>query len=178
MSKFRLMQAKSNKALFILFGSAWIPASFVLAAFSAHGVPQALGTCDDLSGIPANNAVDFAEVQSLLESNNCTNCHSSSSPAGGLSLSPPDARANLVCIPVQDSDVTGTAFRVVPGDPATSILFDSINCDNAAIGIRMPIGSEVDTIDQRIVFDWISQGANVLGDQLFVASFEDNETCN
>ena len=53
----------------------------------------------------------------------------------------------------------GGPARIVPGNPAGSLLYDKMTA-TPACGARMPQGGPYDTTNMQYVYDWILQGAN------------------
>ncbi len=49
--------------------------------------------------------------------------------------------------------------RVEPGDALESLLFRKVNCSDPGIGNRMPFGELLSLDQQRLIFDWIEEGA-------------------
>lgn len=107
---------------------------------------------------PPGPGVSFAaDVQPVLTAS-CAlaGCHAGSKPQAGMSLVAGDAPASII-------DVTSTGYapakRVVPGDPAASVLYNKIT-DTGRFGGDMPPGppalsaNEIETI--RV---WIEEGA-------------------
>ncbi|MHA7633000.1 Ig-like domain-containing protein [Corallococcus sp. M7] len=96
-----------------------------------------------------------ADVQSLWNSGQCTNCHGK---AGNLSLAPMSSHASLVNVTAR---ACGTLQRVVPGDPDNSALVRKM--EGTACGDRMPTGKP-EYFDQHpglniLVRSWILAGA-------------------
>ncbi|SDD95045.1 hypothetical protein [Aquimonas voraii] len=151
----------------------WICAG--LAASSA-AFAQATG-CDDLAALAVTPRVDYhTQIQPIWEIR-CSNCHVNfgSAPAAELSLNAEDSWIELVDIPsVQAAGRT----RVLPGQVAASYLFEKINCEQPAVGTRMPRGRiAIPLSEQALIRDWIQQGARELTPPLlFADGFEPRPT--
>ena len=116
--------------------------------------------CDNLNGIPEIQGVLWADVWNELDQRaSCTqNCHGGSQPAAELDLS--SQQISIYFLVGQPSAQDSFAQRVVPGNPAASLLFRKINCRQPGIGSRMPIGGDHLPPDlQALIYDWIAQGA-------------------
>lgn len=115
--------------------------------------------CDDVSALPESPRVDyFSEIQPIWEIR-CSNCHVNhgDSPSAGLSLDSEDSWFALVQMP--SAQVTD-ALLVVPGQVASSYLFEKINCELPTAGQRMPRGrTPIPLAEQALIRDWIRQGA-------------------
>ena len=100
--------------------------------------PYVDSTTADIVGIDYN-----LSIQSIFNQN-CTGCHDSSNPAGGLNLlSYEDLMSNNV---------------IVPGDHEASELYDRITRPESSNGDMPPAGSlDQDEID--LIADWIDEGA-------------------
>jgi hypothetical protein len=130
--------------------------------------PDAEG-CVSLAAEPVRDYIDFyTDIQPILATR-CASCHTTSS-AGGLSLLPDAIRVGLL-----GDDETGAPSgypgfrRIVPGDPAASLVFLRVNCANAgtpdAIIPRMPPGSTPTAVDlHALLHDWIAAGAILRSD--------------
>lgn len=106
--------------------------------------------CDDLSGIAPIPFVDFAsQIQPIVDVN-CSFCHN---PGGQEPVLSQDAVANLVGVTASDP----TWVYVDPSSPATSLLFEKINCEAPSVGDRMPLGGSLSASDQALIRDWITQ---------------------
>ena len=111
--------------------------------------------CDSIAAVAPFTQFNYPLTIQSVWNNNCDGCHVGGS-AGGLSLSAPASELNLINVP----SLQNPAFtRVVPGDPVGSLLFLKINCDDPGLGGRMPMGSTLSTTQQRLIFDWIANGA-------------------
>jgi hypothetical protein len=83
-------------------------------------------------------------------------CHSGASPQAGLDLTDGNAHASLVNV---DSTLELGKKRVVPGDPAASVLFQAVQGTAAGV-LRMPIGrSPLSRADVDAIAEWILAGA-------------------
>jgi len=96
-------------------------------------------------------AVDFeTEIQPIFSSN-CITCHGNS---GGLSLATGSSFNNLVN--VVSSSNYAPAVRVVPGDPASSVLYNKV-AGTGVYGQRMPQGGELTEAQIALIRVWISE---------------------
>jgi hypothetical protein len=90
----------------------------------------------------------------------CTQCHTSNghAPAGGMSLDPDVAYANLVNVPSRQKP---SATRVIPGDPENSYLIQKLEGAPGIVGQRMPrTGGPYLTDGQIFILKrWIAVGA-------------------
>lgn len=133
----------------------WICAGLAapVAAFA-----QATG-CDDLALLPETPRVDYySQIQPIWEIR-CSNCHVNfgSAPSAELSLNAEDSWIELVDIP--SVQVAGRT-RVLPGQVTASYLFEKVNCEQPAVGTRMPRGRiAIPFGEQALIRDWIQQGA-------------------
>jgi hypothetical protein len=83
-------------------------------------------------------------------------CHDSRTRIANLDLSAGNAYAHLVNVPsAQDPRWT----RVVPGDPARSLLYRKVSEDNPPVGSRMPLGGRLTDEQITLIRLWIEQGA-------------------
>jgi hypothetical protein len=108
----------------------------------------------------ATRDVPFSEVLSVFEEYGCAGCHPGVNPA--LDLRPEQAYDQLVGV---EALADPTLYRVVAGDPSTSLLYlklggDPVVADIPAIGTRMPPRAPpIDEEDLATVRDWILGGA-------------------
>lgn len=93
--------------------------------------------------VPGNNTLTF--VQASVFTPRCTGCHGAMGGAAGLDLSAGHSYANLVNVPA----TTQTGIRVVPGDPAASVLVTKLASGHAAV--PAPLRTDI--------ADWITAGA-------------------
>lgn len=134
-------------------------ATLALAALvpASADVPLPGEECDDLRGLPRNFRVDWqADIKPILNeqlfvTGRCTSCHNPGQLDGGLDLTDLGIDAIYKLVPAY----------VTPGDPASSLLFDKINCQRpGAGGLRMPFGqAKLGLAEQALIHDWIAQGA-------------------
>ena len=119
--------------------------ALLLAGCSDHGTepPQ------DGGGGPASVSY-AADVQPLWDAS-CVGCHGLS---GGLDLSVPNSRANLVGV----ASTSWGGVRVTAGDPDQSILYRKLIGDGG-VGDRMPQGGALEPADIETVRRWIVEGA-------------------
>ena len=145
------------------------PSAVLLAAAGAAIVGSTFGgdcqtemmppTMDPPTTTPPMNAtVSFSQqIQAIFDAN-CIQCHI----AGGIAdqimhLNSGESLAALVNTPsVQNPSLT----RVVPGDSASSLIFQKISQDSPPVGSRMPLGGPfLDNSTINLIRDWIDQGA-------------------
>lgn len=89
----------------------------------------------------------------------CTACHTNVGrvPEAGLNLLPGSSHANLINVA---STTNPGLIRVVPGDPAASLLIRKLEGTPGTLGDRMPQGGPFLTTDQiSIIREWIQLGA-------------------
>ncbi len=163
----RAMPAKSKSIAWVaLYGLLW--AQTAAGWDSAPPQTEAEG-CVSLASQPVRDYIDFyTDIQPILATR-CASCHTTSS-AGGLNLLPDAIRVGLL-----GDDETGAASgypgfrRIVPGDPAASLVFLRVNCANAGtpdvIIPRMPPGGTPTAVDlHALLHDWIAAGAILRSD--------------
>jgi uncharacterized membrane protein len=83
-------------------------------------------------------------------------CHDSHTRIADLDLSAGNAHAHLVNVP---SVLDPGWIRVVPGDPARSLLYRKISEENPPVGSRMPPGGRLTDEQITLIRLWIEQGA-------------------
>ncbi len=144
--------------------------------------------CTSIQDVPATySGIEFgAAIQADVFDNfltnggiaGCIDCHThpASGASGHLDLTDGFSWSHLVNIPsYDDSSLT----YVVPNHPEQSLLFQKINCDNPADGVRMPYQGYPDGAttlspeQQALIYDWIAEGAPVTTtDGIFRNSFD------
>jgi hypothetical protein len=119
--------------------------AFLLAVLGLVGCP----------GVPPEEAT-LSSLRSDIFEPRCgfSGCHGGSGPAAGLDLVD-DPFGNLVDIA---SDEDPNVKRVVPGDPAASLLFQVLQ---APVGgtQQMPVGAEFGDEELARIAAWIENGA-------------------
>ena len=143
--------------------------------------------CTAIDYIPVNYSIEYsAAIQGLFNnfSNNsisaaCISCHTTNmgmqTASGNLDLDSGDGSSygNLVNVP---SDEDPDILYVVPKHPEQSLLFQKVNCDNPAVGVRMPYGFPPGTLtpqQQAVIYDWIAAGAPIdTTDGIFRGNFD------
>ncbi len=143
--------------------------------------------CTSIQNVPVNYSIDYgAAIQGFFNnfSNGstaaaCVSCHTTNGgmqgAAGNLDLdaSETSSYGDLVNVP---SDEDPSIMYVVPNHPEQSLLFQKINCDNPAVGDRMPLGYAPGTLtpeQQATIYDWIAAGAPVITtDGIFRGTFD------
>ena len=127
-----------------------------------------LTACDEqlssITGPTPNLVPTFSSIQREIFENSertgCVTCHTTTGrvPAGGLSLLPGVAYANLVNA---RSFLKPGAVRVVPGDPDASYLIHKLEGRRDIVGVRMPLNGPPFLTDGQILVirQWIRDGA-------------------
>ena len=105
----------------------------------------------------------FDVVQQLFD-DNCTACHSS---FAALDLSRGASYAHIVGRPVPAAESCGGTL-VVPGDPASSYVYQKLTVSHPCAGSQMPldelfISQPLPDCMTSIVRDWIQAGAQPAG---------------
>lgn len=103
---------------------------------------------------PAASA-SFADVQEVFAGAcNFRGCHGGGSASGMLDLTgmPYDRLVNV-------SSPETQRVRVVPGDPASSYLYQKLTSDTPAAGVRMPLGGVLEAERTEVIRLWIAAGA-------------------
>lgn len=117
-------------------------------------------------GVSLQDLVSQIFDNSDLGAQRCTNCHSGSSPLGGMNLQTVElAYANLVGANGEGITANGNANfkRVLPGDPDASYIILKLEGDTRA-GNQMPLNETPLTPAQvDMVRDWIANGAPASG---------------
>lgn len=123
------------------------------------GAADAATGCDSAAGYPIYQNVEWSTLwQTLTAESSCTqNCHNGSAPAGELDLS--NQNLAIYFLVGQPSSQNPVVQRVIPGDPANSLLFQKVACVSPDVGSRMPPGGHLPLQWQAMVYDWIEQGA-------------------
>lgn len=127
--------------------------------------------CTDISAVPVQYTITYgAAIQGLFDNfltnggtAGCIDCHFAPppTPAGNLDLTDGVSWSHLVN---QFSSEDSGLVYVVPNHPEQSLLFQKINCDFPAVGVRMPYGYPSGTLSpeqQALIYDWIAGGAPV-----------------
>ncbi len=114
--------------------------------------------CDDLGATPPFTEINYeTDVQGVFDTHSCWmgGCHDGGHFTG-LDLRAGNSIASLVNIV---SFFEPGIDRVEPGDALESLLFRKVNCSDPGIGNRMPFGELLSLDQQRLIFDWIEEGA-------------------
>jgi len=102
-------------------------------------------------------SLSFAtNVLPILQKATCSNGYCHGSGRGGLKLT--GTAADLQQF-VGVSSKSGAWKRVVPGDPAKSLLYEKLSKETPAEGDRMPPRGKLTAEDIQVVHDWIKGGA-------------------
>ena len=158
--------------------SGWIVATtlcgfLVASAAVAWPVQPAASGCDSIANVPLRQHMNYNDdIQPIFDAR-CANCHVQPEgvPAADLLLDAPDSWYYLVG---EHSSQDATFFRVLPNDPANSLLFLKVNCGTPGVGVRMPRQRPAISIEeQALIHDWIMAGAPIDSDDtLLRAEFE------
>ncbi|MCK7593023.1 hypothetical protein [Pseudomarimonas salicorniae] len=104
-----------------------------------------------------DDAVDFDRDVAPIFASRCTSCHAGASALGGLRLDNEFAHGASVRV---RSSGSPDLLRVEPFNPAASLLWLKLNCDQPPSGSRMPLGMPaLSPGERRAIFSWISRGA-------------------
>jgi len=144
--------------------------------------------CTSIQDVPATySGIEFAAaIQADIFDNfltnggvaGCTDCHThpAAGASGHLDLTDGFSWSHLVNAASYDDS---SLVYVVPNHPEQSLLFQKINCDNPAEGVRMPYQGYPDGMtmlspeQQALIYDWIAEGAPVTTtDGIFRNSFD------
>lgn len=151
-------------------------AAFALAAISASAsawnIASDADQCDSINSVPMRQHVSYGEIQAIFNTR-CANCHvdHGSAPQADLDLDPGVSWYYLVD---QPASMVDGVVRVVPGRPEVSYLYEKVNCNVVAAGLRMPrLRQALPIAEQALIHDWILAGAPELQDDtIFRARFE------
>jgi mono/diheme cytochrome c family protein len=122
--------------------SPWLLAGLLLAACGGGGTT---GSSD-----PTTVTDSFAAVQTIFD-NHCIGCHGGAAPNAAMSLEAGQSYANIVGVATRVFCPGGT--RVVPGDPASSCLYQLV-----ASG-QMPATGALAAVLKDTIRAWIAAGA-------------------
>jgi hypothetical protein len=107
--------------------------------------------------------ITLADIEARVLRPHCAvpSCHASAEPTGRMRLDEDFPRSSLRGVAAMGVSCGGQGFvRVVPGDPAASLLYRKITEDAPPCGSRMPQGA--DPLPRELtdlVRDWIAAGA-------------------
>ena len=149
-----------------------LSASMALWSTAGGVTPSGCTSIQDVA--PIYSGIEYnAAIQSLFDNfltnggaAGCVDCHKNpaSGASGRLDLTDGFSWGHLVNVAsYDDSSLT----YVVPNHPEQSLLFQKINCDNPAEGVRMPFqgfpdgSTTLDPDQQALIYDWIAAGAPV-----------------
>ena len=135
-------------------------------AFLMAGLAVMLGGCPTQSPGPVgerddDGSVSFERGVQPILTQHCAGCHSPGGAADlfGIALQlTADVSYGLLIdqASVQRPELT----QVVPGDSASSLLFDKISSSAPMVGVRMPrFAPPLSQTEIDLVRDWIDQGA-------------------
>jgi hypothetical protein len=110
--------------------------------------------------------VTFTQVYTTVITQFCAPCHTA---AGGIGITTGNldmttqakAFTNLVNVPAAGASCSGMGVRIVPGSPATSLLFKKVDLtDPAPCGSKMPLGlPPLSQANIDLIGAWITAGA-------------------
>lgn len=122
-----------------------------------NGVNGWQGTlCGDFTPGGETPVTFYGETIQPIWNANCTACHVGGTPPGGLNLAT-NSHANLVNI---NSTEVPALKRVLPGDAASSYLYEKIIDATPTVGGQMPPGGPfLNAADSTNVQTWINDGA-------------------
>ena len=128
--------------------------------------------CSNTCETPTNPECEAGEFDSTFEAiqsvvfdgYDCSNatCHGGAAPSGNLNLTAGSAYANILSVA---STISPAHDRVVPGEPALSVLYDKLQAGTngglpAFGGSSMPVGPIALTAEHlQAVWEWIRAGA-------------------
>ncbi|QSQ17043.1 hypothetical protein [Myxococcus landrumensis] len=149
-------------------GRKWMLVAGVVLAMGGGAV----GCSDKDSGTTSGGPQDppppatFTQIYTTLIAARCMPCHTT---PGGIGVvqgmldmtTQAAAYVNLVNVPTAGSGCAGVGIRVVPGQPAMSILYQKVNLvDPAPCGAKMPLGGiPLTQAEVDMIASWISAGA-------------------
>jgi hypothetical protein len=125
-------------------------------------VPRDTGPADVPRDVPRDTgpadsgAVSYAQVQAIFD-RDCVRCHGGS---GALNLAASVSYGNLVNVAAAGGSCVASGMdRVVPGDPAMSLLYRKV-LGTQSCGSAMPRGAAAMSMaDTEIIRRWIAAGA-------------------
>ena len=136
----------------------------MVASIGATGcderVSSVAGPSPSLTPTFSSIVAEIFSASDLARRAACTNCHTNvgRTPAGGLTLLPGVAYAQLLNVP----SVTNPGHtRVVPGDPERSVLIWKLEGRPGMLGARMPFNTPPYLTEGQIsiIRRWIERGA-------------------
>lgn len=111
----------------------------------------------------AGAVVTLADIQERVFRPHCAipSCHASAEPTGRMRLDEDFPRASLRGVAAMGVSCGGQGLvRIVPGDPAASLLYRKITEDAPPCGSRMPQAADPLPAELTdLVRDWIAAGA-------------------
>ena len=142
---------------------------FCLVLCSARIASAATG-CESLGS--AGSFVDYSQVQSIFTSTAfCYGCHDGSGVTLPSSLDLHDSTSYAQLVNVLSTQVGGGVKRVLPGNAASSYLFEKLNCSGPTSGAQMPQGGPfLSAANKLLIRDWINQGAYNVATKYLVTS--------
>ena len=161
------METRMKKILGVLTAGAavWVLSACLLPAGSGSGL-DSIG--EDTVGFGALAPVDtnLTYVVTKILKTKCQGCHGTNPIGDALVLSSvAQARATLFnsdSTPKLTYELPGTFpnYRIVPGSPDSSYLFQKISYASPKSGVRMPQGGPYLTAAQiNVIRRWIEKGA-------------------
>ena len=108
--------------------------------------------CIECADEPTGQIVTFTDIQQSVFNVSCLDCHSGTTPAGGLDLSSDVSYANLVNMRSNGSDLN----RVEPFNSSASYLVRVLEGNNAP---QMPPSGRLSQAKIDSIIVWIDRGA-------------------
>lgn len=112
---------------------------------------------------PSDGGLHIDTIEDRVFSVHCAipSCHEGDSPTGRMNLQTGRAMASLINVPAAGVGCAGSGLRrVVPGDPAASLLYLKIGPGAPPCGTHMPQGADpIDPELVELVRSWILAGA-------------------
>jgi hypothetical protein len=141
--------------------------------------PNEPSACEDLSAIPQQYNIDYADIHNVWLQGGCTGCHNGTA-MGGLRLDVPSIGISQLVN--QPSYRNNEIIRVIPANPDYSQIYQMLNCAPPATYQEMPPsmgGGRIAAELRALLYDWIAEGArgldedgNPISDIVFVSRFE------
>lgn len=144
------------------------------AGVAKAAIPPA-GCDTDWRQQPITHGFDYATDIQPVWNQFCANCHVAhgGAPLAGLDLDPPFSYTNIVDTP----DAGLTILLVAPGNPADSLLWRKVNCNEPGPQVndqRMPLGRPPLPFEQQaLLYDWIAAGAPFSLDRVMGSGMEE-----
>jgi len=157
-----LAQAGSNETAVSL--NAWQTGKVNVCSEPSDGSGQQ-SICGDGESERGQPCVSFCSDIQPIFNNRCITCHNPDRFLGSLDLTAGNSYGNLVNIPTSDTCMMTVpdSVRVVPCDPAASMLWRKTLPDDSRCGRPMPFGTDglgvIAPDEFALIEQWIAQGA-------------------